>query len=94
MEKMTQAYKKPYREMMISSDLLEVPRNTYQRPQDAERILKIASEFDEKVANEPKVSYRDGKYYLFDGAHTVAVRVINNGGEPLPILCKVYFGMT
>ena len=94
MEKMTQAYKKPYREMMISSDLLEVPRNTYQRPQDAERILKIANEFDEKVANEPKVSYRDGKYYLFDGAHTVAVRVINNGGEPLPILCKVYFGMT
>ena len=38
MEKMTQAYKKPYREMMISSDLLEVPRNTYQRPQDAEPV--------------------------------------------------------
>ena len=87
-------YVKPYKEMMIDSDQLEVPRNTYQRRQEPEQITKISLNFDERIANEPKVSYRDGRYFVFDGQHPIAARVHRNGGRPLPILCKVYFGMT
>lgn len=87
-------YVKPYKEMMIDSDQLEVPRSTYQRRQEPEQITKISRNFDERVANEPKVSYRDGRYFVFDGQHTIAARVHRNGGNPLPILCKVYFNMT
>ena len=85
---------KPYKEMVIDSSKLEVPRNTYQRDQKLRQIKDISKDFDERVANEPKVSYRDGRYFVFDGQHTIAARVHRNGGDPLPILCKVYFGMT
>lgn len=85
---------KPYKEMVIDSSKLEVPRNTYQRDQKLRQINDISKDFDERVANEPKVSYRDGRYFVFDGQHTIAARVHRNGGDPLPILCKVYFGMT
>ena len=85
---------KPYKEMYIRSDLLEIPRNTYQRPLDTQRAKRIAKAFDERIANEPKVSMRNGRYYVFDGQHTVAARQERNGGKPLPILCKLYLGMT
>ena len=91
---MTPNYVKPYKEMMIDSDQLEVPRSTYQRRQEPSQIVDISTHFDERIANEPKVSFRDGRYFVFDGQHTIAARVHKNGGNPLPILCKVYFGMT
>ena len=61
-----------YREMTISSALMEVPREAYQRNFNVNRAKKIAEEFDERIANEPKVSFRDGRYFVFDGQHTVA----------------------
>ena len=85
---------KPYKEMYIRSDLLEVPRSTYQRKLKPQRAKRIAKAFDERIANEPKVSLRNGRYYVFDGQHTIAAREERNGGKPLPILCKVYMGMT
>ncbi len=83
-----------YREMNLSSAVVEVPRESYQRGFNAKRAQKIAEEFDERIANEPKISYRDGRYFVFDGQHTIAARKLLNGGEDLPIKCKVYFGMT
>ena len=83
-----------YREMTISSAQMEVPREAYQRNFNVNRAKKIADEFDERIANEPKVSFRDGRYFVFDGQHTVAARKFLNGGEDLPIKCKVYFDMT
>lgn len=83
-----------YREMTLSSSQLEVPRETYQRNFNVNRAKRIAEEFDERIANEPKVSYRDGKYFVFDGQHTIAARKLINGGEDVPIKCKVYFDMT
>ena len=77
-----------YREMTISSALMEVPREAYQRNFNVNRAKKIAEEFDERIANEPKVSFRDGRYFVFDGQHTVAARKFLNGGEDLPIKCK------
>ena len=73
-----------YREMTISSALMEVPREAYQRNFNVNRAKKIAEEFDERIANEPKVSFRDGRYFVFDGQHTVAARKFLNGGDDLP----------
>lgn len=83
-----------FKEIMLSSAQIEVPRGTYQRKFNARRALKIAEDFDERIANEPKVSYRDGRYFVFDGQHTIAARKLRNGGNDLHIKCKVYFDMT
>jgi hypothetical protein len=83
-----------YKEMDISSADLVIPRHLYQRMLSFKRVRDIVEHFDERIANEPKVSARDGKFYVFDGQHTVAARKMRNGGQDLPILCKVYFGLT
>lgn len=83
-----------YKEMTLPSTILEVPRESYQRNFNDKRAQKIAKEFDERIANEPKVSFRDGRYFVFDGQHTIAARKLLNGGDDLPIKCKVYFDMS
>lgn len=83
-----------YREMTINSKCLEIPRNIYQRPLNESRVRRIAAEFDERIANEPKVSYRNGHYYVFDGQHTIAARKRLNHNRDLPIRCKVYVGLS
>ena len=85
---------KAYKEMYIRSNELEIPRQAYQRPLSVERVKEIVCNFDERIANEPKVSQRNGHFYVFDGQHTVAAREERNGGKPLPILCKVYLGLS
>ena len=85
---------RPYEEQMVSSALLEIPRNTYQRELNPERVKRIAGSFDERIANEPKVSLRDGHYYVFDGQHVIAARIDKNSGAELPIRCKVYSGLS
>lgn len=90
----SEKYEKPYKEMLIYSDKLMIPRSTYQRKLHLERVKRIVNSFDERIANEPKVSERDGRYYVIDGQHTIIARQERNGGKPLPILCKVYMGMT
>ena len=82
-----------YKLMEINSRDLEIP-DEYQRRLNTERVAKIAAGFNERIANEPKVSLRDGHYYVFDGQHTISARKHLNGGNDLPILCKVYYGMT
>ena len=71
----------PYTEQMVSSALLEIPRSSYQRELNPERVKRISRSFDERIANEPKVSLRDGHYYVFDGQHVIAARVDHNSGE-------------
>ena len=44
----------------------------YQRELDGKRAKKIADEFDGDLFNEPKVSYRDGAYWCFNGQHSIA----------------------
>jgi hypothetical protein len=82
-----------YTLMEISSRDLEIP-DEYQRKLNTERVARIVAGFDERIANEPKVSFRDGRYYVFDGQHTISARKHMNSDKDLPILCKVYFGMT
>ena len=51
----------------INSENLKVLGEDYQRDINENRVAKIIANFNETVANEPKVSFRDGKYYVFDG---------------------------
>ena len=69
-----------YQEMMINSKFLEVPRGSYQRELNIHRVRKIAARFDPRLLNPPKVSYRSGHYYVFDG----------QGTEPWQPDCKDY----
>lgn len=85
---------KLYEEMVINSAKLVIPRDLYQRGLENRRVREIAASFDECIANEPKVSARDGKFFVFDGQHTIAARKMRNGGHDLPILCKVYTGLS
>ena len=60
----------------------------------SERLLLTALIAYLHVANEPKVSFRNGQFIVTDGQHTIEGRILRNGGKDLPILCKVYTGMT
>ena len=84
----------PYPMRVIHSSKLIYPREIYQRGVQRKRVELIATDFNEYVANEPKISFRNGKYYVVDGQHTIEARILRNGGRALPILCKVYTGMT
>lgn len=66
----------------------------YQRQVDYARVKKIVSNFNENLVNPIKVSYRDGKYYVFDGQHTLKALILHNNNKDLMVRCKVYRGMT
>ena len=61
---------------------------------ERKRVELIARDFNEYIVNEPKVSFRNGRYYVMDGQHTIEGCILLNGGEDRPILCKVYTGLT
>ena len=84
---------RPYEEKVINSAFLEIPAD-YQRELNIPNVEKMSAEFTELIANPPKVSYRDGHYFVFDGQHTIVTRKTMNGGNDLPIICKVYTGLT
>ena len=84
----------PYQMVVIHSSKLIYPRELYQRGIQRKRVELIAKDFNEYTANEPKVSFRNGRYYVMDGQHTIEGCILLNGGEDRPILCKVYTGLT
>ena len=75
----------------LDSDKLE--KDSYQRPTDPARVRKIVDEFDPALVNLLKVSLRDGHYYIFDGAHTLAALKIVHRKEKFPVLCHIYHGL-
>jgi hypothetical protein len=66
----------------------------YQRQIDFNRVKKIAASFNENLVNPIKVSFRCGKYYVFDGQHTLAALKMLNNNSDLMVDCKVYYGLT
>ncbi len=56
----------PYQMRVIHSSKLIYPREIYQRGVQRKRVELIATDFNEYVANEPKISFRNGKYYVVD----------------------------
>lgn len=83
-----------YEMRTIDTSVLIIPRDTYQRPLQSDEVKEIIAEYNPYLRNEPKVSFRDGKYYVFDGQHTLVALLEMNNGKHFPILCKVYYGMT
>lgn len=77
----------------ISSDKLELDMR-YQRPTDAARVKRIVEEFDPALVNILKVSLREGRYYVFDGGHTLAVLKEVKKKPSFPVLCQVFHGLT
>lgn len=65
---------------------------TYQRDLEQNRVNNIASSWDPLRFRLPLVSYRDGKYYIFDGQHTVAAWQTKFEDKLIP--CLVYRGLT
>ena len=84
----------PYEMRTIDTSVLIIPRDTYQRPLQSDEVKEIIAKFNIHLMNEPKVSFRDGKFYVFDGQHTIISLLEMNEGKHFPILCKVYYGMT
>ncbi len=66
----------------------------YQREVEPPRVARMLSKFNPNIVNEPKLSFRDGRYYVFDGQQTITLLKARNGGKDLPILCKVFYGLT
>lgn len=72
---------KPYRLQPVNT--ANIKTDSYQRGLDRKKVNRIAANFDERIANEPKVSFRDGAFYVFDGQHTIAARKKLNGNQDL-----------
>ena len=85
----TAAYE--YRQLMSNMLFTDT---SYQRPVDASRVDQIVENFDPRVANTLKVSSRDGRFYVFDGAHTLMALKKIHGDTPFPVECKVFFGLS
>ena len=73
-------------------DILTDP--LYQRDLDKNRVSKIVSEFNPCLVSPCKVSFRDGRFYVFDGQHTIAVLKAVHKGRDCMVDCKVYYGLT
>lgn len=67
---------------------------SYQRPTDPKRVAQIVKEYNPCLVNAVKVSYRDGKYYSFDGAHTIQTEKRVHNNKDCLIECKVFYGLT
>lgn len=66
----------------------------YQRKLNNNRVNEIVKHWNGDLFNEPKVSYRDGQYWVFNGQHSTAAWRSRANGEDKPLPCKVYKGMT
>lgn len=61
----------PYQMLVLHSKMLIYPRELYQRGVQRKRVEMIAADFNEYVANEPKVSFRNGKRVSSDSTTTL-----------------------
>ena len=66
---------------------------SYQRKIKPNQIKRMTKSYNPNVTRKPRVSYRDGKYYVFDGQHTIVMLETINGGKPVMVECEVYFEM-
>ena len=65
-----------------------------QRELKPEWVNKIVKNYNPLLVNPIKVSFRDGKYYIIDGHHTMAAIKKKNRGEDCLVECKVFYGLT
>lgn len=82
-----------YEYKRLMNNLLETDAS-YQRKIDISRVDRIVAGFDARLVNTVKVSNRDGHFYVFDGAHTLAALKRIHGDKTFMVDCKVYQGLT
>ena len=74
---------------LINSSLLK-SKQDYQRKIDMDFVRKAIAEFDPDKIEPVHVSYRDGKYYVMDGQHTILICEGVNGNNPVDMQCIVH----
>ena len=77
----------------ISSKMLESD-TSYQRRIDDSRVKRIVENFDSRLVNPVKVSFRNGRYFVFDGAHTLAALKEINKFDNFMVDCMLFHGLT
>ena len=82
-----------YEYKFLTSTVLETDPS-YQRRMNAAQVDRIVAEFNPLLVNAVKVSQRDGHFFVFDGAHTLAALRRIHEGKPFMVECKVFNGMT
>jgi hypothetical protein len=65
----------------------------YQRQVDYNRVRKMVANYNPNLVNPIKVSYRDKRYYCFDGQHTLSMLKALNDNKDTLVPCKVYYNM-
>ena len=69
---------------IINSSQLK-SKQPYQRKIDMKFIAKCVKEFNPNKIDPVHVSYRDGKYYVIDGQHTIIILETVNENKPVDI---------
>ena len=82
-----------YTYKFLSSSSLETDAS-YQRRMNEAQVDRIIAEFNPLLVNAVKVSHRDGRFFVFDGAHTLAALRRMHADQPFMVECKVFTGMT
>ncbi|MBQ3477174.1 MAG: hypothetical protein IJH25_03265, partial [Clostridia bacterium] len=77
----------------LPSTMLESD-TSYQRAIDMKRVERIVENFDARLVNPLKVSSRDGHYYVFDSAHTLAALKEVNKFDNFMVDCMLFHGLT
>lgn len=85
--------KSGYEFTYLSSIALESD-TSYQRPIDIKRVKKIVENFDARLVNPLKISNRDGHFYVFDGAHTLAALKEVHKFKNFMVPCMVFHGLS
>ena len=67
---------------------------SYQRAINEKAAAKIVENFDPRLVNALKVSHRDGRFFVFDGAHTLTALKRIHDGQDFEVDCKVFRGLT
>lgn len=71
-----------------------VSNQPYQRDIDQKEVAYIVSNYDPHQFGVIKVSFRDGKYYVYDGQHRITAFKIVNGNQDGFVRCEVHYGLT
>ena len=79
---------------LIPAHMIELDPD-YQRRIEMDRVNQMVEEFNPLVVNPLKVSHREGKYYAFDGGHTLMMeKKVNEAKATFLVECRVYENLT
>lgn len=71
-----------------------ISNQPYQRDVDQKEVAYIVSNFDPHKFGIIKVSFRNGKYFVYDGQHRIAAFKVLNGNQDGVVKCEVHNGLT